>query len=102
MNMLQLNPPIPVETPLGEGWAQLVIDYSPDFNTIWVVFLTDSGMVKHFDSNDLRVCGNETFGIPYHEKPKTNPRPWSKKMKDNKECDCDKTKGEQCPICCPK
>tara|TARA_B100000519_G_C13965383_1_gene307332 strand:- start:275 stop:577 length:303 start_codon:yes stop_codon:yes gene_type:complete len=100
--MIQLNPPIPVETPMGEGWAHLVIDYNPDFNTVWVVFLSDRGLVKHFDSNDLRVCGNETFGIPYNAKPKTNPRPWSKKMKDNKECDCDKTKGEQCPICCPK
>lgn len=79
MGSLQLNPPIPVETPLGEGWAHIVIDYSPDFNTVWVVFLTESGMVKHFDSNDLRVCGNETFGIPYHDKPKTNPRPWAKK-----------------------
>ena len=64
--------------PLGEGWAHLVIDYSPDFNSTWVVFLSDSGMVKHFDSNDLRVIGNETFGIPYNETPKTNPRPWKK------------------------
>jgi len=101
MGSLQLNPPIPVETPLGEGWAHIVIDYSPDFNTVWVVFLTESGMVKHFDSNDLRVCGNETFGIPYHNKPKTNPRPWVKKMSD-KTCDCDKKKGEQCPMCCSK
>ena len=76
--MLQLKPPIPVETPLGEGWAQVVIDYSPDFNTVWIVFLIDSGMVKHFDSNDLRVCGNETFGIPYQAHPKSNPRPWAK------------------------
>ena len=53
--MLQLNPPIPVETPLGEGWAHLVIDYSLDFNSVWVVFLSDSGMIKHFDSNDLPI-----------------------------------------------
>ena len=79
MNMLQLNPPIPVQTPLGEGWAQVVIDYSPDFNTVWIVFLIDSGEVKHFDSNDLRVCGNETFGIPYQPRPQSNPRPWAKK-----------------------
>ena len=81
--MLQLKPPIPVETPLGEGWAQVVIDYSPDFNTVWIVFLIDSGMVKHFDSNDLRVCGNETFGIPYQTHPKSNPRPWAKEKNNS-------------------
>ena len=36
-------------------------------------------LLKHFDSNDLRVCGNETFGIPYQSSPKSNPRPWTKK-----------------------
>jgi len=32
------------------------------------------GTIKHFDSNDLRVDGNATFGIPRPKKPKSNPR----------------------------
>jgi len=72
--MIQLNPPIPVRTPLGDGWAHIVIDYGPEFNTVWVVALHDMGTIKHFDSNDLRVDGNPTFGIPRPKKPKSNPR----------------------------
>jgi hypothetical protein len=76
--MLQLNPPIPVQTPLGDGWALLIIDYGPDFNSCWAVSLHKSGEIKHFDSNDLRAEGNHTFGIPRSAKPKSNPRPWEK------------------------
>lgn len=39
--ILQLNPPIPVETPRGKGLAQLVIDYGPEHHLLWVVFQAD-------------------------------------------------------------
>jgi hypothetical protein len=26
----QLNPPLPMVTPKGEGWAHFLIDYGPD------------------------------------------------------------------------
>ncbi len=32
--MLQLNPPIPVETPKGRGVAQVLIDYGLEHNLI--------------------------------------------------------------------
>ena len=61
--MLQLNPPIPVKTPLGDGWALIVIDYGPNFNTVWTVSLKENGQIKHFESNDIKVEKNYTFNI---------------------------------------
>lgn len=56
--ILQLNPPIEVTTPLGHGWALLIIDYNININSIWVVRLDDGGKVKHFDSNDITIPDN--------------------------------------------
>ena len=61
--ILQLNPSILVETPLGRGLALLVIDYGMHQNTCWVVTLEDSGMVKHFDCNDIILSTNYTYGV---------------------------------------
>lgn len=60
--ILQLNPPLPVNTPLGLGVAHVIIDYGIDFNSVFVVFL-DSGEVKHFSSEQLRRTDNLTFDI---------------------------------------
>lgn len=59
----QLTEPIEVLTPLGRGWAILVIDYGPHINSCWVVALSDDGQVKHFDSNDVKLWINHTLGI---------------------------------------
>lgn len=60
--ILQLNPTIPLYTKIGPGRALLVIDYGMDVNTVWVVALTKDGQIKHFDSNDVRLEENYTFG----------------------------------------
>jgi hypothetical protein len=62
--MLQLNPPIHVLTPLGEGDTLLIMDYGCHLNSVWVVWLFEEGKVSHFDSSDIRVCGNLMYGIP--------------------------------------
>ncbi|NBT75740.1 MAG: hypothetical protein EBT15_07195 [Betaproteobacteria bacterium] len=62
--ILQLNPHIWVTTPLGEGHALFLIDYGPSINSVWVVQLFDSGNVIHVDSAEIRVMGNEMYGIP--------------------------------------
>ena len=36
--ILQLNPPIPVETPKGKALAQFLIDYGPEHHLLWVCF----------------------------------------------------------------
>ncbi len=63
MNMIQLNPQIAVYTPLGPGLAYFIIDYGMSVNTCWVIRLA-KGEIKHFDSNDIRVEGNPTYGFP--------------------------------------
>jgi hypothetical protein len=62
--MLQLNPPIWVATPLGEGFAILVIDYGPALNSVWVVHHFKDGQVAHIDAAEIRVMGNEMYDIP--------------------------------------
>jgi hypothetical protein len=67
--MIQLNPPIHVLTPLGEGDTLMVIDYGCHLNTVWVVWLFAEGKVTHFDSSDIRVMGNLMYGIPHPDPP---------------------------------
>ena len=59
--ILQLNPQLNVFTPLGEGWVFFIIDYGAWMNSCWVVRLNETGEVKHFDSNDIRIEGNPTL-----------------------------------------
>jgi hypothetical protein len=68
--LLQLDPPLWVTTPVGEGHALLVIDYGPSLNTVWVIHLFDDGRVLHVDSSEVRVMGNPMYGIPHPETPR--------------------------------
>jgi hypothetical protein len=51
-------------------------------NTCWVVALSESGVVKHFDCNDIILSANYTYGINDHhshevkkeEQPQTEKR----------------------------
>ncbi|AFY93153.1 hypothetical protein [Chamaesiphon minutus] len=61
--ILQLNPTILVETPLGQGQALFLIDYGMHQNTCWVVALNENGIVKHFDCNDIVVSVNYTYHL---------------------------------------
>ena len=59
--MLQLNPTIDVQTPLGDGEAFFIIDYGVNVNTVWVCRMA-GGEVKHFYSDDVRIYGNPMNG----------------------------------------
>jgi hypothetical protein len=61
--ILQLNPPILVETPLGQGQALFIIDYGMHQNTCWIVALVRNGVIKHFDCNDVVLAINYTYGL---------------------------------------
>lgn len=63
--ILQLNPTILVETPLGRGHAIFVIDYGMHQNTCWVVALEKDGVVKHFDCNDILISTNFTYHLNF-------------------------------------
>lgn len=61
--ILQLNPTILVDTPLGRGHALFIIDYGMHQNTCWVVALQENGVVKHFDCNSIIIATNYTYGL---------------------------------------
>jgi hypothetical protein len=59
-----------VDTPHGKGMALLMIDYGAHENTIWVVALEQTGIIKHYNSNDIKLCINHTFSMNLKNKIK--------------------------------
>lgn len=62
MSVTQLDPPIPVITPKGEGYAHLMIDYGPEFHLLWVCFQDDTGECWTWPNPDIRAVKNVTMG----------------------------------------
>jgi len=60
--LLQLNPPIPVNTPKGPGECWILIDYSKEDHLLWVVALDDSGEVWAYKNSDIRAIENISLG----------------------------------------
>ena len=58
----QLNPPIPLKTPRGNGLAHFVIDQGIEHNLLWVVFLDESGECWTYGNPDIRALKNITQG----------------------------------------
>ena len=52
-----------VTTPFGDGVALFIVDYGPHENTVWCVALETDGVIKHFSSEQIKMCYNHTFGI---------------------------------------
>ncbi len=65
--MLQLNPPLPMLTPKGEGFAHILIDYGPESDLYWTVFITATGEVWTFSNRDVRASKNITLGRTHVE-----------------------------------
>ncbi len=61
--MLEFKNPIPVVTPLGDGVAIFVTSSGTFEDDCWCVALVDGGQVRHFLSRDIKIWGNNTFGI---------------------------------------
>ncbi|MEP7184782.1 MAG: hypothetical protein ABI767_02995 [Rhodanobacter sp.] len=64
--MIQLNPPIPMNTPKGEGFAHLMLDYGPESDLYWVVMITSTGEIWTYANRYVRGSKNITLG-------RTNP-----------------------------
>lgn len=60
--ILQLVPPLPLDTPKGKGWAHLVVDYGMECDLIWVCFLDVGGECWSFRNSQVRMQGNFTLG----------------------------------------
>lgn len=55
--------PIPVVTPLGDGWAIYVRDGGTFANDTWCVALMDGGKILHFQSSQITMYVNATAEI---------------------------------------
>jgi hypothetical protein len=61
--MLEFRKPIPVLTPLGNGYAVYVSNGGTFENDIWAVALEEGGSIMHFRSDQLKMYKNSTFDI---------------------------------------
>jgi hypothetical protein len=62
MNLLQLNPPIPLNTPKGPALAHVLIDYGPEHNLLWVCFNDDTGECWTWPNSKIRAQKNISLG----------------------------------------
>ena len=58
----QLDPPLPLETPKGAGLAHFVIDYGPEADLVWVVFMDKDGACWSVPNPEIRMALNWTMG----------------------------------------
>jgi hypothetical protein len=71
--MLQLNPPLPLNTPKGEGFAHFLIDYGPESDLYWTVFITETGEIWTFSNREVRASKNITLGRVAPSQPRPAP-----------------------------
>ena len=62
MSLTQLNPPLPLETSKGPGWAHFVIDYGQESALLWVVFMDADGACWTVPNHEVRMVFNWTMG----------------------------------------
>lgn len=71
--LTQLNPPLPLKTPKGDGLAHFVIDYGPESHLMWVVFMDADGACWTVPNPEVRLSPNWTMGRR-PEKPGEQPQ----------------------------
>lgn len=59
--------PMPVTTPLGNGWVWYIKDNGMFENDELTVVLFDGGAIKHFTTEQVKVWHNETYDIKKNE-----------------------------------
>lgn len=67
--MLQLNPPLPLQTPKGIGWAHLVTWDSIEHSMFWTVFIDQTGEIWTFPNEQVRAAKNITADRPNPDLP---------------------------------
>ena len=68
MSILQLNPPLPLETPRGSAVAHIYVDGGIESECFWVCFCED-GQIWQFANSSVRACKNITLGRTEVQKP---------------------------------
>ena len=60
--LTQLNPPLPLDTSKGRGMAHFVIDYGPEADLLWVVFMDKDGACWSVPNPEVRMHCNWSLG----------------------------------------
>lgn len=60
--MVQLDPPIPVNTPKGPALAHVLIDYGLENSLCWVCFQDETGECWTWPNSKIRAQKNITYG----------------------------------------
>jgi len=55
--------PMPVVTPLGNGYAIYMRDGGTFENDIWTIVLEEKGTIFHFRTDQIKMYKNATFDI---------------------------------------
>lgn len=69
MRLTQLNPPLPIETPKGLGWAHFITWDSVEQSMYWTVFIDRTGEIWTFPNEKVRAAKNVTADRPSPDKP---------------------------------
>jgi hypothetical protein len=59
----EFRKPIPVVTPMGDGYAIYVESGGMFENDVWTICMSANGKVRHFTSDQIKIWQNATFGI---------------------------------------
>ena len=59
---------MPVLTPVGDGYAIYVESSRVFDNDVWTVCMCKDGSIKHFNTSQIRMWQNATFGIEKGDK----------------------------------
>lgn len=65
--IVQLNPQIPLVTPLGKAWAVALVDYSQEHDYMWICFQDDTGACWTWRNQDVKAQKNITIGRNYEK-----------------------------------
>jgi hypothetical protein len=71
--LTQLNPPLPMHTSKGSGWAHFVIDYGQESHLFWVVFMDSDGAAWVVPNPDVRMYFNWSLGRGQSQRPGEAP-----------------------------
>jgi hypothetical protein len=71
--LTQLNPPLPLETAKGSGWAHFVIDYGPESALLWVVFMDADGACWTVPNAEVRMTYSWTLGRQHPDDREPEP-----------------------------
>lgn len=61
--MIQLSPPLPMDSPKGPCDAHFLIDYGPEANLLFVTFVRATGQCWTWPAKEVRLEKNITGGI---------------------------------------